>query len=147
MDVYIIDTNIVFSAAMNANSEIGRFLIGASSKRIKFYAPNYLRDEINRHFERLVERAECSTSEVREQIEIVYDRIHFISDDQIPISYYSRAADYVREVDIDDVVFVALNDYLNAILWTGDSKLYRYLIKKGYERVINFVELKERYKE
>jgi len=40
-------------------------------------------------------------------------------------------------------VFVALNEYLDEFLWTGDKKLYEGLIKKGYGKVVNFNMIKE----
>lgn len=44
---------------------------------------------------------------------------------------------------MDDLVFVALSDFLNVPLWTGDLKLYRELRAKGYNRVVVFQEIKE----
>ena len=44
----------------------------------------------------------------------------------------------MRDIDIDDLVFVALSAYLDEFLWTGDHKLYEGLINKGYQKVINF---------
>ena len=145
MDIYIIDSNIVFSAAMKSDSRIGRFIMAASRYSVKFYAPNYLQTEIENHFEELVARAKRPAVEVREQIKLIYSRIQFISDDQIPLDMYSRAAYFARDVDEDDIVFVALNEYFGELLLTGDNKLYRHLISKGYQSVINFSEVREKY--
>ena len=47
---------------------------------------------------------------------------------------------------MDDVVFVALNEYLNStLLWTGDKELYEMLEKKGYDKIITFSEIKEMF--
>ncbi len=145
MDIYVIDTNIVYSAAMKSDSRIGRFIMAASRYSIKFYAPKYLQTEIENHFIELVERSKRPAVEVREQIELIYSRIQFISDDQIPLDMYSRGAYFARDVDEDDIVFVALNEYFGELLLTGDNKLYRHLVAKGYQRVINFLEVREKY--
>lgn len=51
---------------------------------------------------------------------------------------------YVRDVDMDDLVFVALNEYLDStLLWTGDEELYKALESKGYSKVVNFDKIKE----
>jgi predicted nucleic acid-binding protein len=52
----------------------------------------------------------------------------------------------VRDIDPDDVTFVALTNYMDEILWTGDTKLYNGLKKLGYKKVVNFNDLQKRYK-
>ncbi len=47
MKVYIVDTNIVFSTAMNTESRIGQFLMQTDAEQVEFYAPTYLKREIN----------------------------------------------------------------------------------------------------
>jgi predicted nucleic acid-binding protein len=44
---------------------------------------------------------------------------------------------------MDDLVFVALNEYLDKVLWTGDMKLYKGLKKKGYKKVVTFREIQK----
>ena len=145
MDVYVVDTNIVFSSAMNPNSTIGRFIMASNPKNITFYAPEYLQDEIDRHFDRLVEKSKLTEKEVKEQLDLVYSKIHFVPDKDIPMENYLEALPFVKDIDMDDLVFVALNNYKKGILWTGDTSLYRHLIQKGYSKVMNFDELKEKY--
>jgi predicted nucleic acid-binding protein len=77
---------------------------------------------------------------------LVYTRIIFIDDFQIPIETYAKAAKLVREVDAFDVQFVALTKYLNATLWTGDRKLYRHLLKMGFDSVVTFEDIQEELK-
>lgn len=82
---------------------------------------------------------------MRELLDLAYQKIHFVDDAEIPIPVYMEAAQWVRDVDMDDLVFVALNNHLGSVLWTGDTKLFRHLVGRGYERVVNFEELKELY--
>ena len=42
---------------------------------------------------------------------------------------------------MDDLPFVALTDYLDGKLWTGDLKLLRGLKAKGYENCLTTKEL------
>jgi len=121
MKVYIVDTNIVFSTAMNTESRIGQFLMQTDAEKIEFYAPTYLKREIERHVPKLVRLSKISEEEVREIINLVYTRIIFIEDGQIPIRIYSDAAKLVRDVDEFDVQFVALTKHMDEILWTGDK--------------------------
>ncbi len=147
MKAYVIDTNIVFTTALNTESRIGQFIMQTDPLAIKFYAPTYLKREIERHLPRIVKLSRQSEAEVREIIDLAYTKITFIDDEQIPLSQYSIAANLIRDVDIDDVHFVALASYLGAALWTGDRKLYRHLIRKGYDSVITFEEVRDQLSE
>ncbi|NJC28172.1 PIN domain-containing protein [Neolewinella antarctica] len=138
MVVYIIDANLVFSAAMKPSSPIGEFIVISSVGLIDFFAPEFLKIEIDRHFDKIVERSKLSAQDVSRQLEIVYKRIKFIPDAQIPLAFWSRAADLVRDIDPDDIIFVALTEYKQELLLTGDMKLYDHLVSKGYQKVINF---------
>jgi predicted nucleic acid-binding protein len=48
----VVDTNIIFSALLNSNSSIGDLLFN-SGKHFEFYSCNYMRYEIQKHWERL----------------------------------------------------------------------------------------------
>ncbi len=146
MKIYIVDTNIVFSAPMNTQSRIGQFLMQTDDGQVEFYAPTYLKREIERHLPKLVRLARLPEPAVREIIDLVYTKINFIDDAQIPISTYSAAARLVRDVDEFDVQFVALTQYMDEILWTGDRKLYRHLLKMGFDQVVTFEDILEELK-
>ena len=49
----------------------------------------------------------------------------------------------IRNIDPDDVTFVALANYMDEKLWTGDAKLYQGLRTLGYENVVNFEDLRK----
>ena len=44
---------------------------------------------------------------------------------------------------MDDIVFVALTEYLNELFWTGDKELWEGLRARGYDKVVNFQEVKD----
>lgn len=48
---------------------------------------------------------------------------------------------------MDDIAFVALSEYEDVKLWTGDKKLREGLIAKGFQRCISTQELFELRKE
>lgn len=142
MKVIILDTNIVFSSILNSQSNIGEILFNNSSK-LDFYSTEYLREEIDRHRNRILEIAKTSEEEVNEIIFQIYKKINFISDQQIPIKIWYDCAPLVRDIDMDDLPFVALTVYLNGLLWTGDIKLKNGLISKGFDKCILTEELFE----
>jgi predicted nucleic acid-binding protein len=146
MDIYIVDSNLIFSSVLNIKSGIGQFILKSKENNISLYAPKYLEKEINRHFSKIIDRSKLNEEEVQQVIQKIYKNITFINDEIIPFEEYIKAMRLVRNIDPDDVTFVALTNYMDEILWTGDTKLYNGLKKLGYKKVVNFNDLKRRYK-
>lgn len=142
MRIIIVDTNIVFSAVLNAGSNIGEILFN-NNELLEFYSPEFLRTEIDNHREKLLDLSGISGSDINEVIFHVFQKIHFISDAQIPMNIWVESAPLVREIDMDDLPFVALTKYLDGILWTGDQKLLKGLKAKGFQACISTPELLE----
>jgi len=138
---YIIDTNLVFSATLNLQSSIGQFILASNTNDIKFYAPLYLKSEIEKYIFKLVQISELEVPQVKRILELLYTKINFVDDKDIPFLHYKTAVFYVKDVDMNDLPFVTLNEFINGTLVTGDLELYNGLIAKGYQKVVTFKQL------
>jgi predicted nucleic acid-binding protein len=56
-------------------------------------------------------------------ITLIESRIFFIDEKLLPETVIFRAKELVKDIDFDDFAFVAIANYLNALLWTGDKVL------------------------
>ncbi len=142
MKIFVVDSNVIWSLAYNPKSEIGQFIMASDPDALKLYAPEYLREEISNHFDKIVALSGQPPNVVLAILELAYKKLNFISDEQIPFRFYKDAIPLLRDIDINDIVFVALNDYCNSLLWTGDRRLLNGLRAKGYQRVVDFSEVK-----
>ena len=79
MNKIIVGTNIVFSAILNAKSNIGDIFFNGSDNLI-FYSSLYLREEIERHRPKLLSLSGVTERELYEIIYQVFKKIDFISD-------------------------------------------------------------------
>jgi predicted nucleic acid-binding protein len=52
-----------------------------------------------------------------------------------------QSKELVSDIDFNDFAFVAVANYLDALLWTGDKALIEGLRHKGYERTVTTPEL------
>lgn len=141
----VVDTNIVFSAILNSQSRIGQILLH-SGKSVIFYSPKFLQTEIQHHLDKIKDLTKLSEKEIQELLEILYTKIHFIAEEFIPRESIILADDLTRDVDFDDVMFVALSIYLKCKLWTGDKSLMNALKQRGFKKFISTEELKNKLK-
>ena len=138
--IVVIDSNIVFSAMLNTNSLIGDLILN-SQEVFKFRTCNFLATEIHLHWDKIQQVSKLSDEQLQESKRLIYKRIDFIDERQIPKKYRIIAFEMVKDVDIKDLVFVSLNEYSKSILWTGDKKLINGLRAKGYQNVLSTEEL------
>ncbi len=136
----VVDTNLVFSAILNSNGKIGDLLLN-SATFFTFYSPNFLRLEIEKHWDKLLRISKLTPMQLEESKFQIFGVLHFLAEEQIPYEYWHNALPYVREVDMDDIAFVALSGFLNSRLWTGDKELREALLSKGFSQGLSTDEL------
>ena len=136
----IVDTNIIFSGLLNSNSNIAEILIN-SKKSFEFYSCNYMRYEIQKHWEKLKRISKLSDQQLTDAQFYLFSRLKFVNEDLIPEDIWKKALQITQDVDVDDTDFVALTIYLKGNLWTGDKELYNGLKNKGFKRILNTHDL------
>jgi predicted nucleic acid-binding protein len=146
MDIYVVDANLLFSAILNDKSRIGKFIQETTSYGVKLYAPERMQIEILNHKDRILKISGYSEERYTYVRDKLYKHIEFIEDRVIPFDEFIHAMRIVRNIDPDDVHFVALTNYLGKLLWTGDVTLYKGLKARGYNNVVMFKEIVELYK-
>jgi predicted nucleic acid-binding protein len=72
---------------------------------------------------------------------LIYKQVDFFSESTIPFEFWQKTADFVRDVDMDDISHVALSLFLDIKLWTGDKLLIGGVTKKGFTNFITTQEL------
>lgn len=140
MEKIVVDTNIVFSGILNTDSKIGDLLMNSGSS-LEFYSVAYLRLEIEKHKDKIIEISGLAEAQIEESKFQITKSINFISEEQIPFEVWTKAANFVRDVDMDDIAFVALSEFMKIRLWTGDKKLMNGLISKGFQNCISTEDL------
>ncbi|MFD2571713.1 PIN domain-containing protein [Spirosoma soli] len=137
----VVDTNVAFSAILNTNSKIGDLLFN-SGELFTFYTCDYLQIELKRHKPKMLKVAKKMTeAQIDTTVSLVLGQITFINENLIDESVWIAAQEIVKDIDVNDTDFVALNDQLGALLWTGDKLLFSGLQEKGYTRVLNTDDL------
>jgi predicted nucleic acid-binding protein len=137
---FVVDTNIAFSAVLNTESTIGDLIMNSQGV-LEFCSCDTLRIELSRHRTKLLEFSKISEEQLEQSVYQITNCLTFTNEALIPFDIWMKAVNLVRDVDMNDVAFVALAEFLNAKLWTGDKELIKGLAKKGYTNFITTDEL------
>ena len=140
MDKIIVDSNILFSAMLNLNSNIGQILINGQ-EYYDFYSPKYASEELLKHKNKIKKIAGLSEVEFFEVYELVLKHVTILNHSILPEKDFKKAFSYCQDIDVDDTIFVGFSEYLKAKLWTGDKELIKGLKAKGLKRLITTGEL------
>lgn len=140
MNKVVIDTNILFSTLLNTDSRIGQILINGKPY-YDFYAPEYIREEIIGHRDKIKIAAKLSDVDFIELYELILRNITILNHTLIPIHIYQKAEKLCETIDLDDTIFIAVAEFTRGKLWTGDKKLINGLSEKGYTRLIRTEEI------
>jgi predicted nucleic acid-binding protein len=138
----IVDANIVFSGILNSNGKIGDLLIN-SEKYFNFIAPEFLRYEIRDKYKKLQSISGLNIDQIQEAEYQVCKDITFISEEQIDYKLWVEAHELVKNVDADDVPYVAYAKQFRCKIWSGDKKLIKGLKANGFVNIFTTDELFE----
>ncbi len=136
----VLDSNIVFSAMLNPESSIGDIILN-SQDTFDFYGCEFLREEINDHKGKIMKISGYDDQEYAAVEFLIYKQVDFFSESTIPFEFWQKAADFVRDTDMDDISHVALSLFLDIKLWTGDKMLLGGLAKKGFKNIVTTQEM------
>jgi predicted nucleic acid-binding protein len=127
----IIDTNIIFSSVLSFDSQFISIIL--DEKNI-FASPTYSFIEIFKHKEKILKRSKLSESQLLELLNILLNKIKFISEKMLSEMSLGYAFELCEDIDEKDTIFVAMTIELNGLLWTGDKKLIEGLKRKGFDK-------------
>ena len=71
-------------------------------------------------------------AEVYELLYRILSRIKFVDEEFVTYENKLQAFNLCKEVDEDDIPFIALSIQLDAPLWTGDKRLKESLSRQGF---------------
>lgn len=127
----IVDTNILFSALLNADSKFAEILL---NPHYHFHACDLLYIELFSLKEKLVKYSRLEPHQVIELLSLFLKRIRFFKEEHIAQEHLQRAYELCKEIDKNDTQHVALTLELDGLLWTGDKKLVRGLKERGFNQ-------------
>jgi predicted nucleic acid-binding protein len=140
--IIIVDTNILFSACLTPSGRLFEILLNTKPS-VQFISSHLAIDELSVHKQKLQSLSKLSKADLDALIEIVLKQIDFFDYRLIEPKHWKEADRLTRDVDGDDISFVALALQTGGTLWTGDKKLATHLKAMQFKHVIDTVGLYE----
>jgi len=140
--IVITDSNIIVSALISPVGVVAS--VFKEKSNLQFIAPSQLLEEVKEHWDVVVEFSSLSARELFSELKFYEKRINFSDSTNIPRKYRLEAYQLVKDIDEDDADFVALHLYKKHKLWTGDKKLIKGLLAKGYDICVTTDQLKQK---
>lgn len=109
---------------------------------LEFHACDTLRLELIKHRSKLLELSNLTEEQLDQSIYQITSCLHFTNEALIPFKFWFNAAGLVRDIDMEDIAYVTLAEFLGVKLWTGDRVLMKGLAKKGY---LSFITTEDLY--
>ena len=117
--IVIIDTNIFYSALAAPLGEISKIL--TESKNIQFLVPDYLLEEIEEHLPDLAKITKKTQRQIKKNFYSILEKFVILAAEKI-----------TKNIDVDDIPFIAFHLQYKHKIWSLDKKLISGLTEKGY---------------
>jgi len=140
----VVDTNIIFSAIISDKGKIGELLLNKPGD-LKFFTPIFLLEELDNHIGRILSITGYSKTEYEQIKSLVTRNIEFVNATKISKKNWDTAYQLLKDVDEDDIWFLALSLEIDGFLWTGDKKLIKGLSKNNYNKIFTTDMLYTKY--
>ena len=133
----VIDSNIIFSALISVKVTYLEIFEAAD-----IYVPDFLFIELARYEQRIQQQADLADS-FKTFTRDLFSNITVIPNIAISSGSFMRAHSLCRDVDLEDIPFVALSIDLEIPLWTNDKKLKEALRAKEYTNIASSSDIFE----
>ncbi|MCF8232009.1 MAG: hypothetical protein K9J27_07450 [Bacteroidales bacterium] len=143
---FVIDSNTVFSAILNPNSNIGQIILNGS-KYFTFLSSDLLFEEIKNHENKILKISGLEYQDYSLIYSLIKTKLKFINQNLIEDKILQKAYHLTMDIDPKDTLYIALSIQFNCKLWTGDNKLIAGLKKKGIDQFITTNEIFRLYLE
>ncbi|MGA0556417.1 PIN domain-containing protein [Larkinella sp. VNQ87] len=138
--IVIIDSIILFSAAISPNGKISELLFSPlpTYERISCY---YAFIELFKHQSKIIKLSKQPIENIISTLYSIVQQINFENEALIKPRFWQEADRLTAYIDSFDISYVAMALQKDGWLWTGDKKLTTHLRKMGFERVVNTNDL------
>jgi len=119
----VIDSNILFSALIT-DSITRRIILDYENH---FLFPSYIFEEMEKHKTELLTKSKMKEKDFEELLRLLLQKVTIIPN-EVLLHYRDRAYEIIKDIDPDDVTFIACAlAFPDSVIWSDDKKLKQQL--------------------
>ena len=140
--IVIVDSNILFSVCIAAEKKTRLSeVFFRQFSHVQRISCHYAIDELFRHRQKLIKVSKLPADRLDTLLQETLKQVAFYNEDTIEPQNWQEADRLTKDVDSNDIAFVALTLQTGGMLWTGDKKLSEHLKKMGFDHIVSTAEL------
>lgn len=133
MKEYVLDANIIFSSLIS-----GKQFYRKLFENFIFYTPDFALNEIQSYQEQILKKTKLNKPDLQEFTLFLFSKLIVVPEYYISTESRQIAYDLCKEIDLKDVIYVALSIEVQSSLITRDKQLYNGLIQRGQTNIVLF---------
>ena len=114
-------------------------------KRVKLLTPDYAMTELQEHQELILSKTKLEKAELANYSLDILNDILVVPNFLVTNQSYLQAYNWCKDIDLDDIAYVALSIEFDTCLVTRDMILYEGLKQKGFQNIISWKEFLREY--
>ena len=130
---YIIDTNVLMSILISGKSSYKPIVMFN-----RFVSIDFIFNEIDEYRNTIFEKSKLDKTQLTDYTDQIMSRVTILPRYVITNSNLQKATELTKDIDFNDVWFVAMSLEYGLPLLSRDVKLYNGLHKKGFKDIILF---------
>ena len=130
---YIIDTNVLMSILISGKSSYKPIVMFN-----RFVSIDFIFNEIDEYRNTIFEKSKLDKTQLTDYTDQIMSRVTILPRYVITNSNLQKATELTKDIDFNDIWFVAMSLEYGLPLLSRDVKLYNGLHKKGFKDIILF---------
>ena len=130
---YILDTNVIMSILISGKSSYKPIVMFN-----RFVTIDYLFKEIDEYKDTIFDKSKLERIQLVDYTNHILSKITVLPRYVVTEENIKKATELTKDIDFDDIWFVALSLEYDLTLLTRDVKLFNGLIKKGFKKIMLF---------
>jgi len=137
---YILDTNVIMSILISGKSSYKPIVMFN-----RFVTIDYIFKEIEEYKETIFDRSKLERNQLVDYTNQILSKIPVLPRYVVSEENIKMASELTKDIDFNDIWFIALSLEYDLTLLTRDVKLFNGLIKKGFKKIMLFDQFLKKF--
>lgn len=115
------------------------------TEKVKFLTPVFALEELQKHQEVILSKTKIDSKNFNDFTLRILNNVLVVPNFLITTQSYFQAYNWCKDIDLDDMVYIALSIEFDTCFVTRDMILYEGLKKKGYSNIMVWKDFLDEY--